>query len=139
MTLARVGLLVVALALAASGCGGSSDEASDTTSESPSVACETLPKPAADFLESALYGKQLVGPVMVPSEVGFGAVYLVAGRVDGQPALWAMDKLDGGGLIFSVNDHAYDVSEMGRSEDLREGLRFDESVDGGAEALACVS
>jgi hypothetical protein len=133
-------LLVVAFALAAGGCGGSSDEeASEAASESPSAACETLPKSAADFLESALYGRQLVDPVMVPSEVGFGPVYMVAGRVEGQPALWAMDKLDGGGLIFSVNDHAYDVSNMGRSEDLREGLRFDEETDGAAEALACVS
>jgi len=58
-----------------------------------------------------LFGKQLVGPVAVRSD-DFKHVYFVAGLVDGEPALWAMNQLDGGGLIMSINQHAYDVSEM---------------------------
>ena len=61
---------------------------------------------------------------------------MVAANVDGEPALWVMNRLNRYGLIYSVNDHAYDVSGMGQS-----GYSSDtaEDDDGAAEALSCVS
>ena len=125
---ALVGLLA-ALTLVA-GCGGTDK------STSSSSRCEAMPAAAADFLESALYGKQLVGPVAVRSD-DFEHVYFVAGRVDGEPALWAMNQLDGSGLIYSINQHAYDVSHMGFGDTTDAHLTEDD--DGASEALDCVS
>ena len=86
-------------------------------------------------MESALYGKRLVGPVAVRSD-DFSQVYFVAGRVAGEPALWAMNQLDGGGLIYSINQHAYDVSHMGFGEST--DAHITEGDDGASEALSCV-
>lgn len=129
--LSRIGALVAALTLAIVGCGG------DSSSEGASSRCEPLPSAAAEHLGFALSsGTRLVDPVAVRSDE-FEHVYMVAARVDGQPAVWAMNQLGGFGLIISVNDHAYDVSRMGRGEDLRDPIT--EDTDGVAEALSCVS
>ena len=123
-----LGTLVLTLLLAVSGCGGSS-------SSSASDRCEPLPAAAVEHLGYALDGKQLVNPVAVRSN-DFEHVYFVAANVDGSPALWAMNGLDGYGLILSVNDHAYDVSHMGRGEGT--DAHITESDDGASEALSCV-
>ena len=54
-------------------------------------------------------------PVAVRSN-DYEHVYFVAARVDGSPALCAMNRLNDSSLILSVNDRAYDVSGMGRGE-----------------------
>lgn len=125
-----VAALVLALALVMSGCGDSSSEEG-----SASDRCEPLPTAAAEHLGSALDGKKLVGPVAVRSD-DYEHVYFVAARVDGSPALWAMNRLDGVSLILSVNDHAYDVSQMARGENTDANVT--ESDDGASEALSCV-
>jgi hypothetical protein len=90
-----------------------------------------LPAAAVTHLGSALYKGDLVGPVAVRSD-DFEHVYFVAARVNGEPALWAMNRLDGSGLILSINDHAYEVSGMGKGEDLADPItQYD---DGAAEA-----
>ena len=85
-----LGALVVAVVLFVSGCGGSSSGES-----SASDRCEPLPTAAAEHLGSALDGKKLVDPVAVRSD-DFEHVYFVAARVDGSPALWAMNSLECG-------------------------------------------
>ena len=125
-----LGALVVAVVLFVSGCGGSSSGES-----SASDRCEPLPTAAAEHLGGALDGKKLVDPVVVRSD-DFEHVYFVAARVDGSPALWAMNRLNGVSLILSVNDHAHDVSGMARGEGT--DAHVTESDDGASEALSCV-
>src|SRR5687768_16932109 len=87
--LSRIGALVVALTLAVVGCGG------ESSSEGASSRCEPLPSAAAEHLGFALSsGTRLVDPVAVRSD-DFEHVYMVAARVDGQPAVWAMNQLGG--------------------------------------------
>jgi hypothetical protein len=132
-----IGLVAMGLAFAVGGCGGESsgESASESTGGGASPRCEPLPAAAAAHLGSALYTGDLVGPVAVRSD-DFEHVYFVAARVGGEPALWAMNRLDGSSLIISINDHAYEVSGMGRGADLADPIS--EYDDGAAEALSCV-
>jgi hypothetical protein len=118
-----------ALAFIAGGCG------SGSSSNEASSRCEPLPTEAADFLGSALDTGTLDNPVDVRSN-DFEHVYFVAAMVNGEPALWAMNRLDGSGLIFSENDHAYDVSSMGRGDTT--DAHITDSDDGASDALSCV-
>ena len=127
--------LVVVVALAGLGCGGGVSSSEDAASSR----CEPLPVAAAKHLGGALYGARLVDPVTVRSDdeyAGWRSWNIVAARVGGQSAVWAMDRLGGYSLIISINDHAYNVSHMGRGQDLRDPIT--EDADGVAEALSCV-
>ncbi len=137
VVLGIAGLIIIGAALGYSEDSSTSSGPSQASTESTSSSrCEPMPSVAADFLESALFGKQLVGPVVVRSD-DFKHVYFVAGRVDGESALWAMNQLDGGGLIMSINQHAYDVSEMEFGETTDAHVTEDD--DGASEALGCVA
>jgi hypothetical protein len=129
---ACLGLFVIVLTLSVAGCGSSGNgDASEAIAR-----CESLTVEAGKLLEATLpSGSRLVDPVAVRSH-DFTSVYFVAAYVDGEPALWVMNRLDGTGLIYSVNDHAFDVSGMGRSEDLADPITEDD--DGASEALYCV-
>ena len=101
-------LLALALNLAVAGCGSSGNGgASEDISR-----CEDLTVEAGKLLSDTLpTGSRLVDPRAVRSH-DFKSVYFVAAYVDPKPALWVMNRLDGTGLIYSVNYHALDVSEM---------------------------
>jgi hypothetical protein len=116
-------------------------------SRSPSggTRCETLPSEAAAHLASALPGfappgATLGSPVVVKSNEerppDFEPVYFVAALVDARAALWAMNRMDGTGLVASVNDYAYQVSGMGRSSGW--AIPLTENDDGAREALSCL-
>jgi hypothetical protein len=132
-----MGVVGVALIFAVSGCGGesSSESASETSGTEASSRCEPLPAAAVEHLGSALHSGKLVGPVAVRSD-DRDQLYMIAARVGGEPALWAMHRLDGSGLIVSLNDHASEVSGTIRGEDLFVPISADD--DGAAEALSCV-
>ena len=131
---ARIGMvgLIVLFVLVAVGVLANTDNSS---TNSVSSRCEPLPSQAANFLGSALDSGSLVNPVTVRSN-DFSHVYFVAAMVNGEPALWAMNRLDGSGLIFSENDHAFDVSGMGRGDTT--DAHVTDSDDGASDALSCV-
>jgi hypothetical protein len=110
-------------------------EGSETEQSPVSDRCEPLPIAAVEHLGAALDGKRLVDPVAVRSN-DFEHVYFVAARVDGSPALWAMNQLDGYSLILSINDHAYELTQLARGEGT--DAHVTESDDGASEALSCV-
>lgn len=134
--LALAALSVLALA----GCGSSNDPEPNTSKpvtskDAAATRCQPLPATARTHLSSALYSGTLVGPVYVRSN-DFEHVFMVAALVNGRPAVWAMNQLDGSGLIISLNEQAYQVSGMGRGETLRDPITV--ADDGAAEALGCV-
>lgn len=120
MKVALLGSLVSILALAVTGCS------SDTASEGSSR-CQALREPALEYLQ-AMVPSGLDDPVYVPDPDG---TYFIAAMVDGEPALWGMSDLDSG-VVWSVNQHAADVSQIGRSRPITG------DDDGAAEALLCV-
>ena len=123
--------VMTVLLVAASGCGADS-------ADSESHRCVPLSAAAADALRSVLkHGLELHDPVAVRSDDYLDPpIYMVAAVVDGEAALWAMTSLDGSADIYSANDHAYSISDVGYSDPV--GGAISERDDGAAEALACV-
>jgi len=64
-------------------------------------------------------------------------MYLVAAKVRGAPALWAMPTTVEPAEIYSVNAHAYDVAGFGRVKPPFDSVT--EQTDGAAEALECLA
>ena len=44
------------------------------------------------------------------------SVYIIAASVDGQPAVWFASVDSDAGVVWSVNQHAVDVSEVGKAQ-----------------------
>jgi hypothetical protein len=120
--------LCAAVAFVAGGCGSSSKERATSR-------CVPLPQVAVEQIESTLSGGLALRFAVSVRSKDLHHEYFVAGQVAGDPALWVMNRLDGTGKFYSVNDLAYQVSGMRRSEDLASPIT--EKDDGASDALYC--
>jgi hypothetical protein len=93
------------------------------------------PDIAAEFLDAVLSpGMTLGDAVAVRSTDGDGD-YITAANVGGEPAVWFAGVDGDAGVVWSVNEHAVDVSQAGKAQDAG-GSISDDDVEA---ALSCLS
>jgi hypothetical protein len=134
-------LLIAAVLLA--GCGGSMAEKGTPSTTGPAVAasaprCEAVPAALVATVASGLKTGSIRRVQAVRSN-DFPSVYMVAADLEGKGhdgkadlAVWATNKLEGAGTIYSVDTAATDASTWGPAPN-----GISPTTDGVAQAQEC--
>ena len=117
----------VVFAFVAAGCD------SDTPGGDASSRCESAPKVATEFLDVVLSPGMTLGDAVAVRSTDDDSVYIIAANVGGQPAVWFASVDNDAGVVWSVNQHAVDVSEVGKAQ--TGGSISDDDVEA---ALSCL-
>lgn len=130
MTIGAAVLIVFAFAVVTVGCG------SDTTDDGASR-CESVPELVAQYLDVVLLpGMTLEDAVAVRSADGDDR-YMIAANVDGEAAVWFADADDVAGVVWSVNEHAVEVSEVAKPPDVA-GSWSEDDMEAVEAARSCL-
>ena len=148
-------LVVAACVLALAACGGTETADSNNRTESPQATaspttvtgrCEMVSSAVLNAIAEGLTvngGGTLRNGYAVKSD-DFSKVYMVAADIqgtgmegDGEVGVWAMNSLDGGGLIFAVDGLAKEFSDWGHGDTTDANIT--QSSDGVSEAKECAS
>jgi len=151
----RIPVPLLLLFLSLAGCGGTETAESDNRTESPQATasattvtgrCEKVSSAVLNAIAEGLTvtgGGTLRNGYAVKSD-DFSKVYMVAADIqgtgmegDGEVGVWAMNSLDGDGLIFAVDGLAKEFSDWGHGDTT--DAHITQSSDGVAEAKECAS